>query len=111
MEDSMILLISVNEDQSPQMKTRYGLQHRVGQTGGLAIWLVDNPDPAQLEKLRVDFRHRRLRSAALVSKVPEPQMLWIAAEWSDRLVVERKLMHSIESVLASWRYTDSYRHE
>lgn len=107
----MILLVALTDDASVSLKSRFALRKRLSEVGDSVIFLAGPIDAAQLEALRTGLTQNSIRSAALLKTTPDPGMLWVAAEWWGRLVVDRSILGEIEPALALWVYQGSYRNE
>ena len=71
----------------------------LGSGNGMPIISISSPDPEAL-RLTVDLlAQKRIVSAALMSGPLVEDELWIAAEWLERVVVERTEVSRMESVL------------
>jgi hypothetical protein len=62
---------------------------------------ISGPDAAFLQETASLLASERLRSAALVSSPLAPDELFIAAEWWNRLVVDKRELPSVEA-LSEW---------
>lgn len=95
-------LVSLSEEFANSSELEIGPAEPLGWAGSRQVWQVF-PRSGFVAWAEQALRTRRIVSALIAPRAPEPDKLWLAAEWVGRLVVDRRSLAAVEAELSGWR--------